>query len=160
MSPLSIALWTSNVPPRLGFRTTVIPVRASMCCASNSARMTCSVKNLELTTNCGFRGWRQAERANAASRRRQNGERFISDDPQTALEKAEQKIGEEREQRCGNRSGKNYGVADHGNSAKNESAEAASSDFRGDGGHADSDHGGGADSSKNDAGGQGQPHAK
>src|SRR5260221_10077153 len=120
MSPLSIALWTSKVPPRLGFRTTVIPVRASMCCASNSARTTCSVKNFELTTNCDFCGWRQAESANAASKRRQKGERFMSDDPQAALEKTEQKIGEERGQRCGNSSGKNYGVPDHCDSANNE----------------------------------------
>src|SRR6267142_2255754 len=131
-----------------------------MCCARSSARMTCSVKNLELTTKCGFCGWWQAESANAASSRRQKGVRFMSDDPQAALEKAEQKIGEEREQRGGNRSGKNYSVTDHGDPAKNESAEAAGSDGRGDGGHADGDHGGSADSSEDYAGSERQPNAK
>ena len=67
-------------------------------------------------------------------------------DAKAALEKTEEEVGKNGEKRGGDGAGKDDGVADHGNPAKNESAEAAGADGGSDGRDADGDDCGGADS--------------
>src|SRR5258707_6175202 len=94
-----------------------MPVRASICCASNSARTTCSVKNLELTTSSGRERLWQALQMNVTNRKKQT-KRFISCDPQTAFQQAEQKIGQQRQQRGTDGSRENHRVADPRNNSE------------------------------------------
>src|SRR5438046_10485672 len=105
-----------------------MPVRAWMCCASNSASTICSVKNLEVMTSCGRAGWRQAEESKAISNRTLQATRFISrpfskdasDNSQSALEHAQKKIRQQCQQRGRNCASEHHGVADNGGSAKKE----------------------------------------
>src|SRR6266404_2443206 len=99
-----------------------MPVRASICCASNSARTTCSVKNLELTTSGGREEFRHALEISVTNSSKRQTKRFISCNSQTAFQQAEQKIGQQRQKRGRYRSGENDCVADHRDSAKNKCA--------------------------------------
>src|SRR5258708_9151057 len=99
-----MAFCTSSVPPRFALRSTRIPVRASICCASNSASTTCSVKNFEVMTICGREEEWHALEFNATSKRIAQTRRFIScassRDPQTAFQQTEKKVCEQRQQRA------------------------------------------------------------
>jgi hypothetical protein len=62
-------------------------------------------------------------------------------DFEAAFEEGEQGVGDDCEKGGGDCAGEDYGVADHGDTAKDEGAEAAGADGGGDGGHADCDDG-------------------
>ena len=72
-----------------------------------------------------------------------------SGDAEAALEETEEQVGKNGEKRGGDGASENDGVADHGDSAKNESTEAARADGGGDGRDANGDDRGGADSREN-----------
>ena len=80
-------------------------------------------------------------------------------DAETALEEAKEEVGKNGEKCGGDGAGENNRVADHGDSAKNEGAEAAGADGRGNGGHPDGDDRGGADSREDHREREGEPHA-
>src|SRR5438105_1085547 len=145
-----------------------MPVRAWMCCASNSASTICSVKNLEVMTSCGRAGWRQAEESKAISNRTLQATRFISrpfskdasDNSQSALEHAQKKIRQQCQQRRRNCASEYHGVADHCDTAKNECTEAAGANGRRDGGDADGNHSRGSNAGQNKTGCQRKTHTK
>src|SRR6266478_4124577 len=141
-----------------------MPVRASICCANNSARTTCSVKNFEVMTSCGREEEWHAPECNATNRRIAQTKRFISctssRDPQTAFQQTEKKVCEQRQQRGRYCACQDDSVADHRNSTKNKCAEAPRADRGGNRCNADGDDGGGANSGKNKTSGQRKAHAK
>src|SRR5258707_7054523 len=123
-----MALWTRRVPPRLVLRTTGIPVRASMCWARSSARMTCSVKNLEPIVILAEREeWQEGKQSETAATRTKR-ERRISGDSQAALEEAEQEVREDGEKSGGDGGSRAGGLADGGRTAEDEGAHAAGGD--------------------------------
>src|SRR3989441_4439858 len=75
-------------------------------------------------------------------------------DLQSALEEAEEEIGEQSKERGGDGACEDEGITDEGDAAKNERAETTGADGSGDRCDADSDDGGGSNASKND--GQGK----
>src|SRR6266851_2305712 len=117
-----MAFCTSSVPPRFALRSTGIPVCASICCASNSASTTCSVKNFEVMTNCGREEEWHALEFHATNKRIAQTKRFISctssRDPQTAFQQTEKKVCEQRQQRGRYCTCQDDCIADHRYSAK------------------------------------------
>src|SRR5215470_19417648 len=159
-SPLSMAFCTNNVPPRFALRSTRMPVRASICCARNSARTTCSVKNLELTTSSARERLWQALQMNVTSSRKKQAKRFISCDPQTAFQQAEQKIGQQRQQRGRYGSGENHRVVDHRDTSKYKCTEPPGANGSSNSGDADGNDGGGTNTGQDKTCGEGKAHAK
>src|ERR1700752_1388545 len=125
---------------------TAMPGRASMCCAGNLARTTCSVKNFELTTSCGLYGVLQALKTRQASNSSAKRSRFILGHTPPAFEQPQQKIGKQRQQSSGNGSGQNDCITDHRDSTKNKRAQAACANGGGNGGDSDGDYCRGANS--------------
>src|SRR6266581_4262192 len=111
-----------------------------MCWARSSARMTCSVKNLEpIVILAGREEWQEGKQSATAAIRTKR-ERRISGDSQAALEEAEDE-----------------GIADERDTAKDEDAEAAGVDGGGDRGDPNGDDGGSANAGENN--GQGERKA-
>src|ERR1700693_3254155 len=158
-----MAFCTSSVPPRFALRSTWIPV-ASICCASNSASTTCSVKNFEVMTNCSREEEWHALEFHATNKRIAQTKRFISctssRDPQTAFQQTEKKVCEQRQQRGRYCACQDDGVADHRSSAKNECAETSCANGSGNRCNPDGDNRGGANSGKNKTAGQRKTDAK
>src|SRR2546425_4131752 len=71
-------------------------------------------------------------------------------DLQSALEEAEEEIGEQSKERGGDGACEDEGITDEGDAAKNERAETTGADGGGDRCDADSDDGGGSNARKND----------
>src|SRR5216683_1720462 len=115
-----------------------------MCWARSSARMTCSVKNLEPTVILAGREEWQEEKQSETEAIRTKRERRISGDSQAALEEAEQEVREDGEKSGGDGASEDEGIADERDTAKDECAEAAGVDGGGDRGDANGDDGGGA----------------
>src|SRR5216683_2043860 len=128
-----------------------------MCWARSSARMTCSVKNLEPTVILAGREEWQEEKQSETEAIRTKRERRISGDSQAALEEAEQEVREDGEKSGGDRASEDEGIADERDTAKDECAEAAGVDGGGDRGDANGDDGGSANAGENN--GQGEREA-
>src|SRR5258708_9447979 len=137
---------------------------ASICCASNSASTTCSVKNFEVMTSCGREEERHALEFNATDKRIAQAKRFIScissRDSQTAFQQTEKKVCEQRQQRGRYCASQDDGVADHGYSTKDKCAETARADGGGNRCNPNGDNRGGANSGKNKTCGHRKAHAK
>ena len=83
------------------------------------------------------------------------------DDFEAAFEEGRAgRVGEDGQERGGNGAGEDDGVADHGDAAEDEGAEAACADGCGDGGDADGDDGGGANAGKDDRKREGKADAR
>src|SRR5216683_7073650 len=128
-----------------------------MCWARSSARMTCSVKNLEPTVILAGREEWQEEKQSETEAIRTKRERRISGDSQAALEEAEQEVREDGEKSGGDGASEDEGIADERDTAKDECAEAAGVDGGGDRGDANGDDGGSANAGENN--GQGEREA-
>src|SRR6266581_4511080 len=99
-----------------------------MCWARSSARMTCSVKNLEpIVILAGREEWQEGKQSATAAIRTKR-ERRISGDSQAALEEAEEEVREDGEKSGGDGAGEDEGIAYKGDTTEDECAEAAGVD--------------------------------
>src|SRR5271165_1037461 len=142
-----------------------MPVRASMCCARSSARITCSVKNLEPTMIRDFCAlWQEQRRQTIESSAhkkliRSTGWR-TSRHPQTAFKKAQNGVSQNSEEGCRNSAGKEKWFIYESNSAKDERAKAARANRGRNGGDADGNDRGSANPCQYDGKGQGKTHSE
>src|SRR5438128_4352130 len=113
-----------------------------MCCASNSASTTCSVKNFEPTTILFFGPLLHAVRkpAAATSARKDANNRRTLNHLQSAFEQSQRSVRRQCQQSCRNRTRKNHCVAHHRDSAKNKCPKPTRAYRRGDRRNADSDY--------------------
>src|SRR5579859_3516337 len=132
----------SSVPPRFVLRSTGIPVRASICCASNSASTTCSVKNFDPTTSffCGLCLQPEKKLPSASSDRAATIVRRKLRHLQLSFEEPQRCIRQQRQKRRGNCSRQNNGVAHHRDSPKNERPKPTRANGRGNRRHANRDY--------------------
>src|SRR6266478_5509757 len=128
-----------------------------MCWARSSARMTCSVKNLEPIVILAGREERQEGKQSATTAIRTKRERRISGDSEAALEEAEEEVREDGEKSGGDGAGEDEGIAYKGDTTEDECAEAAGVDGGGDRGDANGDDSGSANAGENN--GQGEREA-
>src|SRR5260370_19168249 len=120
-----------------------------MCWARSSARMTCSVKNLEpIVILAELEEWEEGKQSETEATRTKR-ERRISGDSQAALEEAEQEVREDGEKSGGDSASEDEGIADERDTAEDEGAEAAGVDGGGDRGDANGDDGGSANAGEN-----------
>jgi len=107
-----------------------------------------------------WRGARQADVTITVRERSRQKERRMSGDLQSALKKAEEKIGEEGEERGRNGAREDKGIIDEGDAAEDEPAEATGTDGSSDRRDADGDDSSGANASEDDGERKGKPDAK
>lgn len=79
------------------------------------------------------------------------GDFIMLDDAKAAFEEGEEEVGEDGQEGGGDGAGEYYGVANHGDSSEDESAEAACTDGGGNGCNADGDDSGGANTCEDEA---------
>src|SRR5690242_12778266 len=105
-----------------------MPVFASICCASNSPSTTCSVKNFDPMTSFSCRRTPQPQSERAVSERSRQIARRMSGHAQAPLDERQQPVGEQGENRRGDGSSEDGGIADHSDATKNKCSEPAGSD--------------------------------
>src|ERR1700676_5580642 len=165
-----MAWWQISVPPRLSLRSTFKLVCASICCASSSARMICSVKFFEPTTAVFWRErWQPASVTKAppsnvrASRLvRRAAIVWMTDGSRCRreffLDQTKNQIHANRQQRRRDCPRQNHGIADHGHSTKNKDAQSARADGGRNRGNAYADDHGDSHAGENHGNGEGELH--
>src|SRR5260370_3305282 len=93
-----------------------------MCWARSSARMTCSVKNLEpIVILAELEEWQEGKQSETEATRTKR-ERRISGDSQAALEEAEQEVREDGEKSGGGRAHREGGITEECSAAGEKGA--------------------------------------